>query len=134
VDILETLWRIVLEFKTLAVELLALALQWGVVIAWVAWWLWGVNWKKLWPVLALGAWVPVVLLMVLVALAWSRLEPVGCTFLGLDIGNFWWQLGAVGLLACSALLCGWIQGHLGWEPAEINLEPPVATAHGHDHH
>ena len=37
------------------------------------------------------------------------------------------------LLAALTLLCGWLQGLLGWTPAEVNLEPPVAVEHGHGH-
>ena len=34
---------------------------------WCAWWLWCVDWKKAWPVLAEGGLVVVVLLMILPA-------------------------------------------------------------------
>ncbi|MFN4259463.1 MAG: hypothetical protein ACK4RK_09190 [Gemmataceae bacterium] len=125
--LLELLW-VLLE---LARELAALGLQYALLIAWVAWWLCGANWKKIWPVLAQGAWLPLVLLMVAGALVWSQLAPSACTCLGfVTVGNFWWQLGAVGLLAASALLCGWLQGVLQWTPPEIDLEPPAAE-HGH---
>jgi hypothetical protein len=101
---------------------------------WCAWWLWAVNWKKTWPVLARGAWVPVVLLMLVAAGVWSRLAPGPYSGLGVvTIPNFWWQLGGVGALAAAALFCGYLQGYFGWEPAEIDLELP-APAHGHDHH
>src|SRR5437763_1131546 len=80
-----------------------------------------------WPVLAEGAWVPVVLLMLVGALAWSRISPGPCTCLGfVTLPNFWWQLGAVGGLVALALFCGWLQGLLGWAPEEVNLEPPSA--------
>ena len=41
---------------------------------WCVWWLFCVNWKKTWPVLSQGGWMPVVLLMVVTALAWSHLS------------------------------------------------------------
>jgi hypothetical protein len=97
------------------------------VALWCAWWLWGVNWKKAWPVLAGGAWAPVVLLMVMAALVWSRIAPASCDCLGFPVANFWWQLGAVGALVTLALFCGWVQGRLDWTPQEINLEPPPAS-------
>jgi len=115
--------------------LLQLAFRWSLVIAWVAWWLWGVNWKKAWPVLAQGAWVPVVLVSVVVAFVWSQVDPSSCTCLGfVTVPNFWWQLGGVSLLVAVALLCGWLQDIFGWTPAEIDLEPPAAPAHEHGHH
>src|SRR3954469_20997871 len=105
VQLLDSLGRLVVEFG-------GLALSWSLVIVWVAWWLWGVNWRRAWPVLAVGAWIPVALLAVVAALGWSRLEPR-------EVGNFWWHLGVVGLLVCLALFCGWLQGVFGWAPPEI---------------
>jgi hypothetical protein len=127
VDLWQSFWQIMVSVGEFVVELLRLGVHWSLLIAWLAWWLWGVNWKKLWPVLSGGAWVPLVLLMVLGALAWSRISPT-------EYANFWWQLGAIGLLAAATFFCGWLQGVFGWTPAEINLEPPAPSAHGHAHH
>jgi hypothetical protein len=100
---------------------------------WVAWWLGAVNWTKMWPVLARGAWAPVLLLMAMATAVWSRLAPGDCTCLGfVRVPNFWWQLGGVSTLASTALLCGWIQGRLGWAPPEMSVEPPP-EAHGDGH-
>jgi hypothetical protein len=85
-------------------------------------------------VLAEGAWVPVVLLVIAGAMAWSQLAPSQGNFLGfVTLPNFWWQLGDVALLVAVTLLCGWIQGLLNWYPPEIDLEPATA-AHNHAHH
>jgi hypothetical protein len=112
-----------------------LILGWSLLIAWLAWWLWGVNWKKAWAVLAQGAWVPVLLVLVVSALVWSQMAPSDCTCLGFTtVPNFWWQLGAVGLLAAVTLFCGWLQGVFGWAPLEVDLEPPAPAAHDHGHH
>jgi hypothetical protein len=110
--------------------------NWLLVIAWLAWWLWGVSWKNVWPVLAEGAWLPALLILVVAALVWSEIAPSECACLGfVTVPNFWWQLGGVGLLAAATLLCGWLQGVFGWTPDEVSLEPPVdATVEGHEHH
>lgn len=102
---------------------------------WIAWWLWAANWKRLWPVLAQGAWAPAVLLLLMAAVAWSRLQPGPCPFLHV-VPTFMWQLIAVAILAVVALICGWTQGRLGWAPPEISVEPPDASddGHGHVHH
>jgi hypothetical protein len=136
VEIGETLWRLVIDLGTLAVELLALALRLGLILAWLAWWLWGVNWKKVWPALAQGAWAPVVLLTIFAAITWASLDPVAWSFLGITLPNFWWQLLAISLLLGLTLLCGWLQGVCGWEPAEVNVEPPAPSAdvRGAAHH
>ncbi|OAI41879.1 hypothetical protein AYO40_02205 [Planctomycetaceae bacterium SCGC AG-212-D15] len=111
---------------------------WGLLvlaaIAWVAWWLCAVNWKKVWPVLAHGAWMPGVLALVMTALVWSQIEPADCACLGFTtLPNFWWQLMVVFFLAASALFCGWLQGYFGWTPPEVSFEPVGAAGHGHHH-
>jgi hypothetical protein len=131
----QTLWQLVQVLLQLSQQVVELALQWSLLVVWIAWWLCGVNWSKVWPVLARGAWAPVVLLMVTGALVWSSIAPGPCTCLpDIIVPNFWWQLGAVGLLAAVTLFCGWLQGVFGWQPAEISLEPPVTTVPLHDHH
>src|SRR6266436_3500440 len=106
-------------------DVCAVLLQLLPVALWCAWWLWGVDWNKAWPVLARGAWAPVVLLVLLSAYVWSHISPGDGNCLGLIIiPNFWWQLGSVSTWTVLALFCGWLQGKLGWAPAEINLEPP----------
>jgi len=130
-ELFNTLWQLVLNLRDLSGELIVLGLRYWLVLFWLAWSLWGINWQKCWPTLKAGAWAPVVLCLVVVALIWSQVEPYPCECLKLaSVPNFWWQLGAVGLIASITLFCGWLQGYLGWTPAEISLDPP---AHGHDH-
>jgi hypothetical protein len=105
-------------------------------LLWCAFWLWAVNWKKAWPILAEGGWAPVVLLMAIVVFVWSHIAPGPCDCLRVvTIPNFWWQLGEVIFLVCIALFCGWLQGLGRMTPIEIEVEPPpVAHGHGHGHH
>jgi hypothetical protein len=90
---------------------------------WIVLWLWAVNWRTLWPVLARGAWAPAVLLFLMGAVVWSRLAP----------GHFAWQWGIVAALAALALFCGWLQGRMHWTPAEVSVDPPVVSDEGHGH-
>ncbi len=106
--------------------LLTASLPWLPAGLWCAWWLWGVNWKHAWHVLSGGGWVGVLLLTFLSALAWSRVFPR-------PVANFWWHLGASTGLVLAALFCGWLQGVLGWQPAEVSFDPP-ADDHGHHAH
>jgi hypothetical protein len=101
---------------------------------WCAWWLWGVNWKSAWPILAHGGWTVVVLLVFVSALAWSSIFPRPCDCLGLALPNFWWQLGSTTTLALVALFCGWLQGHIGWSPPEVSFDPPAEEHAHHGHH
>jgi hypothetical protein len=101
------------------------ALSWSLVIVWLAWCLFGINWKKAWGVLAQGGWAPLVLVMVLIALAWSQMTPAA--------PDFWPKLLVVGLVVAASFFCGWVQEYFHWEPAEISLEPPAYAVNGHEH-
>ena len=106
------------------------------VLLWCVWWLFAVDWSKAWPVLARGGWAPVVLLVLVSAYAWSQIAR-GETSLGfVRIATYWGQLATVGGLAALALFCGWLQGQLGYRPAEVPIEAPGhgSAAHGHGHH
>jgi hypothetical protein len=131
-------WQIIVQIITdlgkLLVALVQFAGHWLLLIAWVAWWLGAANWKKIWPALGQGAWAPVTLLGVLAALVWSQIAPSSYNFLGLMVvPNFWWQLGAVGLIAAIALFCGWLQDVFIWTPPEISVEPAAHGSHAHGH-
>ncbi len=106
-------------------------LHWALPIAWFAWWLWGVNWNKAWPALRSGAWVVVVLAVFTGAMVWAQLAPSSRNVGIFIVPNFWWQLGAVTLLAGLTLFCGWLQSVMNWSPAEIELEPHEEPHGGH---
>lgn len=108
---------------------LTLLLPWAL---WCICWLFAVNWRKAWPMLAEGGWAPVVLLMIVTSFAWSMIDARPCHCLGfVVVPNGWWQLGYVGTLGALALFCGWLQGYFAWTPLEISVEPPTTS---HDHH
>jgi hypothetical protein len=122
-EVFWALWTLVLALLAFIAALLPHVLGVGL---WCVWWALGVNWKKMWPALAEGGWAPLVLLMVAITLAWSRIVP----------GQLPWQIVVVGGLVGLALFCGWLQTYFGWSPPEIAVEP-VGHAddhHGHDHH
>jgi len=117
---------------TLVAQLSALGFHYLLWLLFAAWCLWGVNWKKTRHVLAIGGWMPAILLVVLVAIVWSRIDPRACPDCGLP--NFWWQLGYVSMLAAIAMVLGWVQSVFHWTPHDFNLDPPAhAHGHGHDH-
>src|SRR5438105_10208193 len=120
-------WQLLTILGQLLRPLVEYAVSWSLLIVWVVWWLLAVNWKETWPVLAEGAWLAVVLLVVTGALVWSQMAPSTASLFGLvEIANYWWQLMAVGFLALLALACGWLQGIVGWQSAEVDFEPPAA--------
>lgn len=139
-DLFQTLVELVTVALRLVVEVLQLGLTWSLLLVWIAWWLWAVNWKKAWRVLGDGGWAPLVVIGLIAAGVWSQVRPTNLVVTpNFAIINFWWQLGAVALLIGSAFFCGWLQGYFGWTPAEIDVEPPAHHAghHGeaaHAHH
>lgn len=102
---------------------------------WIAFCLWGIHWKKMWFTLKEGGWIPLTLLLVLVAMIWSLAAPRELPVFGFfSLPNFWWQLGVAMLVACVGLFAGWVQENYGWYPQEVPVEPPPdAHAHGHHH-
>jgi hypothetical protein len=129
-ELLQQTWWKLAETLAYLGPYLAAALP---LVAWCAWWLGAVNWRKCWPALARGAWVPVLLLAVVAAMVWTKVQAADCHCLGsLTIPNGWWQAGAVAALAAVALFCGWLQEYFGWMPPEIPVEP-APHAHGHGH-
>ncbi len=137
VEVFHSLAALVGALGALLAGLIHVLLTGGLLLGWAAWWLWGVNWAKAWPVLAQGAWVPLLLLIALGALVWSQILPGGVNLGFATLPNFWWHLGAAGLLAGTALFCGWLQGYMGWTPEEIPIYPEGGhghdDAHGHSH-
>jgi hypothetical protein len=134
-NVLQTFIALIVVLSYLVTQLLYLGLQYALLLTWLAWALFGIAWKRTWPVLAEGAWAPVVLLSILVALVWGSLSPSSVIFLGfLPLGSFWWKLGAIWLVLALTCFCGWLQGLLYWTPPAINIEPPTTAAdHGHGH-
>lgn len=119
----------------LGVQILKVVIPLVPVGLWAIWWLFAVSWKKLWPVLAHGAWAPVLLLVLISADAWSQLAPGECHCLSFVVlPNYWWQLGTVIALVLIALFCGWLQLFMGWAPPEYPVNPsPAGLGHGHGH-
>src|SRR5690348_7845597 len=131
-QLLGQLWALFVALLALLSQFVWLALQWSLLLLWLAWWLGAVNWRKAWGVLAQGAWAPVVLFVLMGALVWSQIAPADLYLFGgnAPIPNFWWQLGGVTLLLLSALFCGWLQGVFGWTPPEIDFDPAPGAGHG----
>jgi hypothetical protein len=128
--LIDALGRLVAALTEVVVLLLGVLAQHLLIIAWFAWWLLAANWARLWEILGRGGWVALVLAILAGATAWSQIAPSDYDCLGfITISNFWWQLSAVSLLALATLFCGWLQGTMGWQPPQINLEPPPSNAH-----
>jgi hypothetical protein len=106
------------------------------VVVFIVWCLWGIDWRKAWPTLAAGAWVPFVLIGGMAAAVWALVFPMPHMLFGMvTLPNGMWQFAVVAILMCLALLCSWLQGRLGWYPPEITFTPPPpAPLHDHAAH
>jgi hypothetical protein len=106
--------------------------RWLPVLVLIVWSLWGTNWRRLWPVLAEGGWIPLVLIGIMAAAVWAFVFPKNVIVLGfMPVANGLWQFGAVTLMICLSLACGWLQGRMNWYPPEISFDPPPPV---HDPH
>jgi hypothetical protein len=131
-QLIAVLWDLVTIVGRLTVPYLPLA-------AWIVFWLFAVNWAKLWPVLRWrsGGWVGLVLIGLLAVLVWGTVSPPEAgthSFLGLNVSNYVGKTAYVTMLICIMLLCGSIQlsGLLGdccRIAEEPDAEPDVHVLH-----
>ncbi len=129
-DLLDNLWQLWEALAAVLRPLLALLLRLLPLLLWFGFWLLAVNWRKAWPVLAAGAWIPVVLLAVTAGFVWAHVQPGAGRYLGvLPLPTYYWHLANVSTLVGVALFAGWLQGVLGWAPPEINVDPVVHATH-----
>lgn len=93
-------------------SLLMLVAPWLPLVAWIAFWLFAVNWVKFRAVLLSGAWTGVMFLGLMIVLVWGTVSPPpdGVHYLlGLTLSNFVGKTVYVTVLFCIMFLCGSIQ-------------------------
>lgn len=111
-QLLTSLIGVLIAVWNLLIAILVLAVPWTPLIAWLSYWLWGVNWARLWPKVAQGGWVGIVLLGLVATLVWGTIAPpVGGvhSLLGLTLSNFVGKFVYVTALLTMTLLCGSVQ-------------------------
>ena len=130
-ELVQSLWNVVYS-------LIALILPWFPLIAWVAFWLWGVNWVKFREVLLNGGIVAVLLIGLMMIFVWGVIAPPegGAHYLfGLTLSNFVGKTVFVTALFCIMFLCGSVQlsGCCSrlccFEPEDEPAEADHAAAH-----
>ena len=120
----------------LVISILQLVLPWTPLIAWLAFWLYAVNWVKLREVLAQGGWIGVLAIGFMMVLIWGVIAPpsTGAHYLfGLTLSNFVGKTVYVTTLLTIMFLCGSVQlsGACGnWATFP---EPAADDDHGHGH-
>lgn len=133
--LLEAITRFGASFWELLVAVLAVLIPWTPLAAWIAFWLFAVNWVKLRDTLAKGGWVGLVLIGAIMVLAWGNIAPGtgSFDFFGLHVGNFVEKTVYVSGLFVIMFLAGAVQLS-GCCAACCQFEEPIAIAqtHGHD--
>ncbi len=111
-DLVNSLWNLMAAFGVFAWVLLTTLLPWLPLFAWIAFWLFAVNWKELYPTLARGGAIGVVLIALLTVFVWGTLSPPAAGhhyLLGLHVTNLIGKLVYVSGLLIIAMLCGSVQ-------------------------
>jgi hypothetical protein len=133
----QSLLQLLSALGNVVVALGALVVPFLPLVAWVAFWLFAVNWTKLRVVLLQGGWIGLLLIGLVAVLIWGTVSqpPSGVhQFLGLTLGNFVGKTVLVTTLICIMFLCGSVQlsGSCGqWCQFD---EPAAETSHGgHSH-
>lgn len=132
-ELLESLLNLLLA----VIELLAalgktIAPLWPL-LAWLAFWLFAVNWQKLRVTLLNGGWVGVVLIGLVMVLLWGCVAPPvdgQHHILGLRLSNFVGKTVYVTALLVGMFLCGSVQLS-GIVDRCLNFAEPEPEEHGH---
>ena len=120
----------------LVISILQLILPWTPLVAWLAFWLYAVNWVKLREVLAQGGWIGVVAIGFMMVLIWGVIAPpaTGSHYLlGLTLSNFVGKTVYVTALFTIMLLCGSVQLSGACGDWATFPEPAADDDHGHGH-
>lgn len=142
-DLLQALGQLGDSLGSLFLALAGVLLPWTPLVAWIAFWLYAVNWQKLRIILAKGGWIGIVLLGALTVLVWGTVSPSAARadVFGLLVSNFVEKTVYVSALICIMFFCGSLQlsGFCGEccrfeeEPAANDHHVAHAGDHGHDH-
>lgn len=135
-EVLQSLWNVVVAVAQLLVDLVQFVAPWTPLLAWIAFWLLAVNWRRLYPILFKGGLIGVVLLGLMTIFVWSLVaEPEGGVhrLYGLAVSNGVGKSIYVTTLLVIAALCGTVQ-NTGCCNQFCELEEAeVDDHHGHHH-
>ena len=115
---MEVLFDSLIQLLTAVLDVLislgALLLPWLPLGAWIVFWMFGVNWSKLYPLLRQrwGGWIAVALIGLVMILVWGSIAPPTTGFhhvFGLELINYVGKTVYVTALFCIVFLCGFVQ-------------------------
>ncbi|CAK9030972.1 Uncharacterized protein SCF082_LOCUS19426, partial [Durusdinium trenchii] len=111
-EVLISLWNLIVALADLIVAVIGVVAPWAPLIAWIAFWLFAVNWAVLYPILVeRGGIVGVILIALMAVLVWGTIAPTeaGHEMFGLAVSNFVGKTVYVTSLLVIAFLCGSVQ-------------------------
>ncbi|WP_437203752.1 hypothetical protein [Planctomicrobium sp. SH664] len=134
----QSLLQVIQALTGLFVALVAAISPWTPLLLWVAFWLFAVNWRKLYPVLMQGGLIGVILLALTTILVWSSISVPESGFhyiYGLKADNVVGKGVFVTGLLVIASFCGSVQlsGACG-KLCRFDEAPVEEPAHGHSAH
>lgn len=135
-DLLNSFWNVIVALAVLVWTLILFLAPWTPLIAWVAFWLLAVNWRKLYPVLTSGGLIGVLLIAGLGVLVWSTIAAPADGYhhlYGLQVGNMTGKAVYVTSLLLIAFLCGSVQ-LTGCCNAWCSFDEPTADEEDSAHH
>lgn len=134
--LLNALGELGAPLRDLVVALAGLILPWTPLIAWIAFWLFAVNWTRLREIFSLGGWIGVALIGAVMVLIWGSISPLAGgyhDFFGIRVtGTFVEKFIYVAGLFCIMFLCGALQLS-GFAASCCPVEEPVLIAEDHGH-
>lgn len=113
-------------------SLFSLVLPWTPLIAWVAFWLYAVNWVKLREIFLKGGWAGFLLLAFVMILVWGAVAPPvsgSHNLLGLKLSNYVGKTVYVTFMFCIILICGSVQLSGAVRPTFPEEDPEPEHAH-----
>ena len=112
-------------------------IPWTPLIAWIAFWMFAVNWVKFRAVLLEGGWAGIVLFGFVTVLVWGTIAPpMGGThnILGLGLSNYVGKTVYVTTMFCIMFLCGSVQLAGAWPSCCCFNSDEQSEEPGHDDH
>ena len=107
----DSLKDLIFALADVVIALAVLARPWIPLVAWMAFWMFAVDWEKLYPVLfGRGGLFGVMLICLMAVLIWGEIAPGTHDLFGLtDVNNYIGKTVYVVMLVCITWLCGSLQ-------------------------
>ncbi len=111
-ELINSLLQLLIAVLSVLVSFGAILLPWTPLVAWIVFWLFGVNWLKLREVILQGGWLGVLLIGLMIVLIWGLIAPPPGgihQMFGLTLSNFVGKTVYMTELFCIMFLCGSVQ-------------------------